>query len=152
MRIDGTLSQWNDNDNCGTIAPARGGPDVFVDLAAFAPHEHGHRPLLHERLNFELALDRNGNLRARGVRRPARFAMLARLRTAARPTPRRRKRFGQGAAILLLIASASYMLSAYLLTVSGQQPAQMEEVRQLPPSASPEGLYDDIRSAVASLY
>jgi hypothetical protein len=55
----------------GSIAPARGGPDVFVDLAAFAPHEHGQRPLLHERLSFELALDRNGNLRARGVRRPS---------------------------------------------------------------------------------
>jgi len=50
-----------------------GGPEVFVDLAAFARHEHQQRPLLHERLSFELALDRNGNMRARGVRRPARF-------------------------------------------------------------------------------
>ena len=107
MRIDGTLSQWNDNDNCGSIAPARGGPEVFVDLAAFARHEHGQRPLLQERLSFELALDRNGNLRAREVRRPSRYGMLARLRSAARPTPRKRKRVGQSAAILLVIGRAS---------------------------------------------
>ncbi len=152
MRIDGTLSQWNDNDNCGSIAPARGGPEVFVDLAAFARHEHGQRPLLQERLSFELALDRNGNLRAREVRRPSRYGMLARLRSAARPTPRKRKRVGQGAAILLVIASAAYMFSAYLLTVSGQPPDQLEEAQQVLPIESQEGLYADIRRTVASLY
>jgi cold shock CspA family protein len=145
MRIDGTLSQWNDNDNCGSIAPARGGPEVFVDLAAFARDEHQQRPLLHERLSFELALDRNGNMRARGVRRPARFGLVARLRAAARPTPRKRKRVGQGAAIFLVIASAAYMFSAYLLTVSGQPPKQVQEAREMQQPSPHEGLYADIR-------
>ena len=145
MRIDGTLSQWNDNDNCGSIAPARGGPEVFVDLAAFARHEHQQRPLLHERLSFELALDRNGNLRARGVRRPARFGLVARLRAAAHPTPRKRKRVGQGAAIFLVIASAAYVFSAYLLTVSGQPPKQVQEAQEMQQPSPQEGLYADIR-------
>lgn len=145
MRIDGTLSQWNDNDNCGSIAPTRGGPEVFVDLAAFARDEHQQRPLLHERLSFELALDRNGNMRARGVRRPARFGLVARLRAAAQPTPRKRKRVGQGAAIFLVIASAAYMYSAYLLTVSGQPPKPVEEAREMQQPSPQEGLYADIR-------
>ncbi len=145
MRIDGTLSQWNDNDNCGSIAPLRGGPEVFVDLAAFARHEHQQRPLLHERLSFELALDRNGNMRARGVRRPARFGLVARLRAAAHPTPRKRKRVGQGAAIFLVIASAAYMLSAYLLTVSGQPPKQVQEAQEMQQPSPHESLYADIR-------
>ena len=151
MRIDGTLSQWNDNDNCGAIAPARGGPEVFVDLAAFARHEHQQRPLLHERLSFELALDRNGNMRARAVCRPARFWALARLRAAAHPTPRKRKRVGQGAAILLVIASAAYMFSAYLLTVSGQPPPQTDEAQQVQPHELHEGLYADIRRTASLL-
>jgi cytochrome c-type biogenesis protein CcmH/NrfG len=151
MRIDGTLSQWNDNDNCGSIAPTRGGPEVFVDLAAFARHEHQRRPLLHERLSFELALDRNGNLRARGVRRPARCGLVARLRAAAHPTPRKRKRVGQGAAIFLVIASAAYLLSAYLLTVSGQPPAQAQEAQEMQQPGPHEGLYADIRRT-ASLH
>jgi hypothetical protein len=143
MRIDGTLSQWNDNDNCGSIAPARGGPEVFVDLAAFAGHEQ--RPVLHEQLTFELALDRNGNMRARGVRRAARFALVARLRAAAHPTPRKRKRVGQGAAIFLVIASAAYMFSAYLLTVSAQPPKEAQDAREMQQPNPHDGLYADIR-------
>ena len=143
MRIDGTLSHWNDNDNCGSIAPARGGPEVFVDLAAFARNEQ--RPRLHERLSFELALDRNGNMRARGVRRPGRFGMLAGLKATMRPSPRKRKRVGQGAAIFLVIASAAYMFSAYLLTVSAQQPDQPQEAREMLQPNPHEGLYADIR-------
>lgn len=145
MRIDGTLSQWNDNDNCGSIAPLRGGPEVFVDLAAFARHEHQQRPLLHERLSFELALDRNGNMRARGVRRPGRRGMLAGLKTSLQPSTRKRKRVGQGAAVFLVIASAAYMVSAYLLTVSAQRPDQTQEAQEMHQPNPHEGLYADIR-------
>lgn len=143
MRIDGTLSHWNDNDNCGSIAPARGGPDVFVDLAAFARNER--RPQLHERLSFELALDRNGNMRARGVRRPGRRGMLAGLKTSLQPSTRKRKRVGQGAAVFLVIASAAYMVSAYLLTVSAQRPDQTQEAQEMHQPNPHEGLYADIR-------
>ena len=145
MRIDGTLSQWNDKDKCGFIAPARGGAAVFVDLAQFALQEHDERPRLHERLSFELAIDRNGNMRARSVRRPGRSGVLAGLRAAVRPSARKRKRVGQGAAVFLVFASAAYMASAYLLTVAGQQPGKTEEALELRQPPVHEGLYADIR-------
>jgi len=143
MRIDGTLTQWNDDENCGFIAPARGGPDICVDRAAFARDEQ--TPRLHERLTFELAMDRNGNLGARGVRRRTRCEWLTGIRTAMQPTARKRKRVGQGAAVLLVIASAAYMFSAYLMTVSAQRRAPPAEAQELRARDMHEGLYADMR-------
>jgi len=144
MRIDGTLSQWNDNDNCGSIAPLRGGPEVFVDLAAFARHEHQQRPLLHERLSFELALDGTGKC-APAVSADLPASGWSPAPGSRPPHSRKRKRVGQGAAIFLVIASAAYMLSAYLLTVSGQPPKQVQEAQEMQQPSSHEGLYADIR-------
>ena len=72
--------------------------------------------------------------------------MLARLAGAMQPaaSPRKRKRVGQGAAIFLVIASAAYMFSAYLLTVSGQPPKQVQEAQEMQQPGSHEGLYADI--------
>ena len=143
MRIDGTLTQWNDDANCGFIAPARGGPEISVDRAAFARDRQV--PRLHEPLTFELAMDRNGNLRARGVRRRARCEWLAGIRTAMQPTARKRKRVGQGAAVFLVIASAAYMFSAYLMTLSAQRPAPEAEAQELRHHEMHQGLYADLR-------
>mgnify|MGYP000878629677 FL=1 len=143
MRIDGTLTQWNDDENCGFIAPARGGQEISVDRAAFARDKQ--MPRLHERLTFELAMDRNGNLRARGVRPRTRCEWLAGIRAAMQPTARRRKRVGQGAAVFLVIASAAYMFSAYLMTVSAQRAAPEAEAQELRHREVHEGLYADMR-------
>ena len=145
MRIHGTLSQWNDQDSSGTIAPARGGPAVVVDLAAFAPYEQP--PRLNERLSFELGLDKYGNTRARGVRRVTRSRLASRLRIASHPSPRNRKRAGRAAAIALVIASAAYMYSAYLFTAYSEAAHEAKDVQKV--HDVNEALYAHSRQSLA---
>jgi len=57
MRIDGALTQWNDDRGYGFIAPAQGGPEVFVHVSAFP--KDGQRPSVNERLSFEIEADAN---------------------------------------------------------------------------------------------
>jgi cold shock CspA family protein len=68
MQTEGILSKWNDEKGCGVITPQRGGPDIFVDIAAF-PQE-GQRPQLHEKLFFTVQTDKNGRKRATRIERP----------------------------------------------------------------------------------
>lgn len=62
MRIDGALTKWNDDRGFGFIAPAQGGPEVFVHVSSFP--KDGQRPSLNERISFEIAADANGKKRA----------------------------------------------------------------------------------------
>ena len=68
MRIDGTLKSWNDERGYGFIAPAAGGPDIFVHIKAF-PDGAG-RPAVGLALTFEVEIGNNGKQRARSVRYP----------------------------------------------------------------------------------
>lgn len=85
----GTLRRWNDDRGYGFIAPADGGPEVFVHVSAFS--RDGTRPTVGETLLFELGASRNGKPQAVRVTRPG----------APRPDPRpprdARVRTGSGA-------------------------------------------------------
>jgi cold shock CspA family protein len=73
MRIEGTLAKWNDDRGFGFIAPAQGGPEVFVHVSTF-PRD-GRRPRLGERLTFEIEIDKNGKKRAKNLLCPTRPAL-----------------------------------------------------------------------------
>ena len=73
MRIDGTLTKWNDDRGFGFITPTQVGPEVFVHISSF-PRD-GQRPRIGERLTFEIEIDKEGKKRAKNLRCPSRSAV-----------------------------------------------------------------------------
>ena len=67
MRFEGTLKRWNDDKGFGFIAPALGGPDVFVHVSAYA--RDGSRPVEGEPLTYEVETGADGRLKAMRVSR-----------------------------------------------------------------------------------
>lgn len=72
MRIEGTLTKWNDDRGFGFITPTRGGPEVFAHISAF-PRD-GQRPRLGERLTFEIGTGKDGKQQAKNIVCPTRPA------------------------------------------------------------------------------
>ena len=70
MRIDGTLTKWNDDRGFGFITPTQGGPEVFAHISAF-PRD-GQRPQLGERLSFEIGIGKDGKQQAKSIVCPTR--------------------------------------------------------------------------------
>lgn len=81
MRIEGSLSKWNDDRGFGFITPTQGGQEIFVHISAFP--KDGVRPSLGEKLTFEIETDNNGKKRAKNLLCPQRP-------TVVRTTPSRR--------------------------------------------------------------
>jgi cold shock CspA family protein len=81
MRIEGTLSKWNDDRGFGFITPVQGGHEVFVHISEFP--KDGVRPTVGERLFFEIEADQNGKQRAKNLWCPQRS-------TPVRATPPRK--------------------------------------------------------------
>ena len=69
MPLTGTLRSWNEDRGFGFIAPTQGGPEVFVHASAF-PRD-GSRPVIGEKLTYELDRGRDGKLQATKVIRLA---------------------------------------------------------------------------------
>jgi len=65
MRIEGTLTKWNDDRGFGFITPTQGGPEVFAHISAF-PRD-GQRPRLGERLSFEIETGKDGKQQAKST-------------------------------------------------------------------------------------
>lgn len=102
MFIDGRLKSWNDARGFGFIAPARGGPDVFVHISAFGPG--AERPSVGERLSFEVEIGERGRPRARDVR--AAGTARSKPRRSSRseaPSPMPQARRGMDAGTLFVI-------------------------------------------------
>src|SRR5690606_26433702 len=74
--MKGVRATWNDGRGLGFVAPAVGGPDVFVHVSAFIGQ--GARPAVGDTIGYELELSPQGKPRA------ARAEILA----AASPRPR----------------------------------------------------------------
>jgi uncharacterized membrane protein YsdA (DUF1294 family)/cold shock CspA family protein len=62
MRFEGQIRTWNDDRGFGFIAPAQGGDDVFVHVSAI--RARGSRPLLNQRVSFEVERRPDGKKRA----------------------------------------------------------------------------------------
>ena len=71
MRFEGRIKTWDDPRGFGFIEPTLGGQDVFVHVKAFA--RSSGRPLVGQRVSFEVELGPQGKKRARKVQqlRPA---------------------------------------------------------------------------------
>ena len=67
MRLEGTITTWKDDQGYGFITPDNGGPQVFVHVKAFLDAKV--RPILNDRVAFELTTDERGRPQAKYVRR-----------------------------------------------------------------------------------
>jgi cold shock CspA family protein len=72
MRIDGSLTKWNDDRGFGFITPTPGGPEVFAHFSAF-PRD-GQRPRVGDRLSFEIEIGKDGKQQAKRIVCPTRPA------------------------------------------------------------------------------
>jgi uncharacterized membrane protein YsdA (DUF1294 family)/cold shock CspA family protein len=81
MRIDGTLTSWNDERGFGRIESRQGGEPIFVHISAW-PRGHG-RPQVGQAVTLEVETGPKGK-RAKAVQ-------LVQVRRAPRPTERARQ-------------------------------------------------------------
>jgi uncharacterized membrane protein YsdA (DUF1294 family)/cold shock CspA family protein len=84
MRFDGTLKRWDDERGFGFIEPDKGGQEVFAHIKAFGVRNA--RPVVGQRLSFEVELGPQGKKRARNVE-PLRAARPARRARVESPAP-----------------------------------------------------------------
>ena len=114
MRIEGTLSKWNDDRGFGFITPAQGDQEIFVHISAFP--KDGVRPTLGEKLTFEIEMDNNGKKRAKSLLCPQRPTVV---RTSPSPRPPSHARktgpvfFGRIIPLLMLAGLGVYGYSEY---------------------------------------
>ncbi|MBB4013099.1 cold shock domain-containing protein [Niveibacterium umoris] len=105
MRFDGTLTKWNDDRGFGFVTPDVGDGELFAHISAFP--KQGGRPVVGERVSFEVTAGQGGKKKAVNIAylaRPSRQAPLRR----ARPQTARRSRDGViGALILVLIVAGA---------------------------------------------
>lgn len=107
MRIQGTLSKWNDDRGFGFIASAQGGDDIFVHISAF-PRD-GSRPSVNEPVSFEVEIGEDGKKRAVSVLRPGHRNLPERT-PRGRPSKPRRKPLAIAMGLLVV---GMIVMSAY---------------------------------------
>lgn len=77
--IEGKLKTWNEERGFGFITPLNGGQDIFVHISNYP--RRGGKPVIGERLSFEVSLEESGKKKAVNVQR------LERGREGRRATP-----------------------------------------------------------------
>jgi cold shock CspA family protein len=86
VKSHGTLIRWNDDRGFGFIAPAGGGPELFVHISAFP--RGGARPQIGELISFETEAGTDGRQRAVRIMRPAKRAEGTRRQPRSKPVQR----------------------------------------------------------------
>ena len=133
MRIEGTLTKWNDDRGFGFITPTQGSSEVFVHISAF-PRD-GRRPAIGEQLKFEIETDSAGKKRAINLLCPSRPAV----RPTSRPLSSRRTEnqgfFGRIIPLVAVIALAFYGYSEYSRRAAPQAAVAVQPGDQIGSSA-----------------
>jgi len=111
MRIEGTLTKWNDDRGFGFITPAQGGSEVFVHISAFP--KDGHRPTIGERLTFETEVGREGKKRAKNLLCPTRPTTHAMRQLASHRRSEKSGFFDRAIPLAVIAALAYYGYSQY---------------------------------------
>lgn len=132
MRMEGSLSEWNDEKGFGFIAPREGGPEVFVPLSAF-PRD-GRRPTPGERVWFEIELDPQG--RKRAVRLARSGEALDRPARRWVPLAAPQARGGLGRVVLLLVAAGAVFLAFSLIREEAGTALEVSPVQRAPATAT----------------
>lgn len=110
MLMKGVLIEWNDDRGFGFLEPAGGGARVFCHISAFAMRSR--RPIVGDRVTYELGRDEKGRPRAKNIR-PADANSRAR---AAQPV-------GKRASPWIAVAGAAAFFAALIaLTAAGRLP------------------------------
>lgn len=111
MRIDGTLTKWNEGRGFGFITPTQGGPEVFAHISAF-PRD-GQRPRIGEHVTFEIGTGKDGKKQARNILCPTHPAEKP-YRLSA-PTKRHDKPglLGRLMSLALVVVLGAYAYDAY---------------------------------------
>jgi len=118
MRIDGTLTKWNDDRGFGFITPTQGGPEVFAHISAF-PRD-GQRPRIGERVTFEIGTGKDGKQQAKNIVSPTRPAeKLYRLSEPAK-RPHKPGLLGRLIPLGFVVALGAYGYSEYTGRVNPQ--------------------------------
>ena len=118
MRIEGTLTKWNDDRGFGFITPTQGGPEVFAHVSAF-PRD-GQRPRLDERLSFEIGIGKDGKQQAKNIVCPTRPAEKPYRLSEPAKRPHKPGLLGRLIPIGLMIALGMYGYDAYTQRVAPQ--------------------------------
>lgn len=129
MRIEGTLTKWNDDRGFGFITPTQGDSEIFVHVSAFP--KDGGRPTIGERLTFEIEIDSAGKRRAKSLLFPGRPPVCPPCRPISRPRGEKTGFFGRAISIAFLAALAFYGYSEYSRRVAPQTAVAAQPIDQV---------------------
>lgn len=118
MRIEGTLTKWNDGRGFGFISPDQGGSEIFVHISAFP--KDGRRPTVGERLTFEVEVDSNGKKRAKYLLCPDRPVVHKTQKPISHRRDEKPSFLGRIIPLLIVMGLAFYGYSEYSRRVSPQ--------------------------------
>lgn len=111
MRLKGTLRSWKDDQGFGFIAATYGGAELFVHISAM-PRD-GTRPIVGERLTYELGRGKNGQPQAVNVQREAIGQVPGRaLRSRSEPT-QSRSLLSKVIGLVVLLALGAFGFNQY---------------------------------------
>jgi len=118
MRIEGTLTKWNDGRGFGFITPTQGDSEVFVHISAF-PRD-GRRPTIRERLTFEVEIDNSGKKRAKNLLCPSRPPARSTRQLVSRCSSEKQGFFGRVIPLVVIVALAFYGYHEYSRRIAPQ--------------------------------
>jgi cold shock CspA family protein len=118
MRIDGTLTKWNDDRGFGFITPTQGGPEVFAHISTFP--RGSQRPRLGERVTFEIGIGKDGKQQAKNIVCPTRPAEKPYRLSEPAKRPHKPGLLGRLIPLGFLVALGTYGYNEYTLRPTPQ--------------------------------
>jgi len=106
MRFDGTLTKWNDDRGFGFVTPDIGDGELFAHISAFP--KGGARPMIGERVSFEVAAAPAGKKKALNIVYLERAAQRSTARAERAPTARSSRSGLIGAILVIAIVIGGY--------------------------------------------